>query len=94
MSRGHQHRLVISRIHVRALTKQVGGSVGIFGFGGKASTVFGKATSTGTTEINTKAESSGSDNRKLEARYQQYIRVSRKHCIYDDLKARVERASV
>ena len=75
----------MSLIHVFVLTKQVGGSVRIFRFGGKSSTVFGKATSTGTTEINTKAESSGSDNRTLEARYPQYIRVSRKHCIYDDL---------
>ncbi|CAM9095802.1 unnamed protein product, partial [Laminaria digitata] len=65
-----------SELKEASSNKEVGGSVGLFGFGGKASSVFGKASSTGTTKINTRAESSGSDNRELEARYQQYIRCT------------------
>lgn len=49
--------------------------MGFAGFGGKASKSFGQASSIGKTTVNTSAESSGSDNRELEARYQQYIRV-------------------
>ncbi|CAM9286827.1 unnamed protein product, partial [Laminaria digitata] len=54
----------------------VGGSAGVFGLRAKASATFGKASSVGKTTVNTSAESSGKDTRELEARYQQYIRVT------------------
>ena len=55
---------------------QGGGQAGFLGIGGKASASFGRSTSVGTTTVNTKAQGSGDAKESLNARYQQYVRVS------------------
>lgn len=56
-------------------TQQGGSSSSFLGFGDKTSSSFGQSSSVGKTTVNTSAESKGSEESALEARYSQYIRV-------------------